>query len=132
MKNPAQLRTLHVRIRGSESDPVSSGELQIQEWSARERLQRALKWGGGCWGLAVASVFVPLAHFVLVPGLLLSGPFVALVVYSKESVILGGQGTCPHCRATLPIVRGTPKFPLRDLCTQCQSSVLIEAPDASA
>jgi hypothetical protein len=60
----------------SPNEKKTIGIAQIQEWNQKERLKRALKTLGISWGLAIVSVLIPLAHFILVPGFLLAGPFV--------------------------------------------------------
>jgi hypothetical protein len=120
-------QNIGVRI-GSERDKrVSEGEIRVQFWDKRERTFRALKFGGLCWVVALISVVLPLVHFVLVPGFLIAGPVVAYILYGQESVVLGGQGTCPYCSAALPIVRTAFRFPISDLCAQCQSRLVIES-----
>lgn len=79
-----------------------------------------------CWGAAIVAVFIPFLHFFLVPGFLLAGPVVVFVLMGQESVILGGEGTCPHCKADLPIARASHRFPFSDLCTSCQCSVTVD------
>lgn len=106
---------------------TSLGKVSIQQWSQPERLKRALKFGGFSWLLAVGSVFLPIAHFILVPLFLLAGPVVAILTFKQESVVLGGETICPSCQKPLPIVRSPNKWPLGDLCSSCQNHVVIEA-----
>lgn len=121
-------RRVFVIIKGNE-DQGEPGELRIQEWNKRERVMRAMKFGGACWGFAIFSVILPLLHFVLVPGFLIAGPIIAFVVFGQEAVVLGGSGTCPHCKKTMKIVRNAPRFPLSDMCEHCQKSVEVEIAD---
>ncbi len=79
----------------SSDGKVSPGEVCIQYFSPKTRGVRALKFLGTCWGFMIISVFIPLAHFVLVPGLFIAGILSASFVYSTESVVLGGRGLCP-------------------------------------
>ncbi|MCM2277621.1 MAG: hypothetical protein NDJ89_06050 [Oligoflexia bacterium] len=120
-------KRLAVRLESGES--VLPGELWLREWTRRERMLRALKFGGGSWGLALVSVFLPLLHFVLVPAFLIAGPLVAFFVFNQESLVLGGKGKCPHCGGDFSIRRGAPRFPISDLCTRCQRTVLVRAGD---
>jgi hypothetical protein len=102
------------------------GEVRIQNFSPRERLFRALKFLGICWGLGLVSVFIPIAHFFLVPGLFLAGLVISYLAYGTESLVLGGESICPNCGEFLPIVRGKEKWPLTDLCGKCRTQVTIE------
>lgn len=65
----------------------------------RERLLRAAGTLATCWALAVVAVFLPLLHFVLVPGLLLLGPALAWARLREERTLLGVDGACPACAA---------------------------------
>lgn len=103
----------------------TSGEVTLQEWDSSDRMKRALKMFGMLWGAAVVSVLIPLAHFVLVPGFLIAGPIVAYFVYQNEKMILGGQGTCPNCGKPFTIAKGKVRWPMNDLCSECQSPAKI-------
>lgn len=121
-----QARSVKIYIKGSPDTPVTDGEIKIQEWNKHERILRAIKLGGMCWAMGLVAVLFPLLHFILVPGFLLAGPIVAFVVLGKESVILGGMGTCPYCQKPLPIARSAHRFPMPDLCTACHREVMID------
>jgi hypothetical protein len=108
---------------------VSPGKVSVESWSKPERTKRALKaWGLG-WCFAVASVFLPIAHFILVPAFLIGSPIVAYFISKQKSVILGGQSVCPSCGKTLEIVKGPENLPLEDVCTGCQNHVHIQKKD---
>ena len=102
------------------------GSVEVQTWDKPQKTKRALKFWGYCWLGMVVTAFVPIAHFVLVPGLFLAGPIGAWFLSQQDSVVLGGKGTCPTCAAELIIVRGPDQWPLTDLCAKCQMPVTIE------
>ena len=116
------LTPVKISANGQEAD----GNVFIQSFSSKERWMRGLKLLGMLWGMALVSIVIPLAHFVLVPGFLIAGIVTALWISSKESIILGGNGTCPSCQKPLPIVRMNDQWPLNDLCTSCRREVKIE------
>src|SRR5690242_15102508 len=87
------------------SDKFKEGFVRIQEWDKKARILRALKSLGLCWGLAIVSILIPIAHFVLVPGFLVAGPILAFFVFTAKSTILGGDSTCPECNSPLTIVK---------------------------
>lgn len=103
----------------------SQGFVEIHNFNTKERLKRALKWFSICFAAALISLFIPLAHFVLVPIFLLSSLIVPFYVYSIESLVIGGKGSCPNCKSDLSIEKGFNKWPLQDLCTHCKSNVEI-------
>jgi len=52
---------------------------------------------GACWGLALAAVFIPIAHFVLVPALVITGIITGVSRAREEWAIVGVRGDCPRC-----------------------------------
>jgi len=80
-------------------DRTSAAAVSVVEHGSRDRALRAVKGWAGCWGAAVAAVFLPVLHFVLVPSLLLAGPLVALARWRERVTILAADGTCPACGA---------------------------------
>ncbi len=108
---------------GGEEKP---GWVNIKTFTASERNGRAFKFLGLYWGLALVSVLIPLAHFVLVPGFFFIGIFVAFYVRSAQSLVTGGETTCPFCQAQVQIVRMPLEWPLNDKCSACQRSFSIE------
>ncbi len=103
----------------------SLGFVQIKHFDSQERITRALKAFVACWAAAFLSIFIPLAHFILVPAFFLAGLIFPYFIYKKESFIIGGQGSCPKCKADLVIEKGNNEWPLKDLCTGCKSNILI-------
>lgn len=122
MKNT---QTLKVKITEDYGNKSTFGEIQIQSFSKKERTIRAFRVGGMCWGAALVAILIPLLHFILVPALLIAGPVAAFVISGQENIILGGNGICPHCQKDLPIGRSSSQFPIRELCTKCQSNLKI-------
>lgn len=118
--------SLKVQILGDTPGAMTTGQIRVQHWSPPQRLSRALKLGTACWSGAAIAILIPFLHFLLVPALLIAGPIVAFIIYGQESVILGGEGLCPNCNATLPIARTSYEFPVSDLCSKCQYAVKIE------
>ena len=115
-----------VKIYSDYDNQTAIGTIRVLVWSQRERFFRALKYGGLCWIVAVACVVVPILHFVLVPGFLLLGPVVFYNIYARESVVLGGEGTCPKYKKFLVIVRSSHHFPMTEVCGACHQSLLLE------
>ncbi len=103
----------------------SSGVVYYKEWSAQEKLRRGGKTLGILWGLAVISVFIPIAHFVLVPLFLIAGPIGFAFVFNSENSILGGIAPCPDCKQEFDIVKSKVEWPQKDICSHCRHSVII-------
>lgn len=72
-------------------------EAALIVFDRRQRLRRAGLGLASWWAAAVMAVFIPVAHFFLVPG------FIAFGVYSfarrirQTVVVTSVVGTCPDC-----------------------------------
>ena len=62
------------------------------------RLVRSLGILVACWGAAIVSIFIPVAHFFLVPGFLVLGVVLAVARGRERERILRLHGICPRCR----------------------------------
>ena len=101
------------------------GEVTVEALSGGARMRRALTTLAFCWFLAIAAVLVPIAHFVLVPGLLLAGPFIAMGVHKAERQVTGGTGSCPICRTALRFKRGAHPEGFSYSCRACRSMLRV-------
>jgi hypothetical protein len=108
----------------------ASGQVRLQHWTRSARLGRAAKWLAALWGLAVVSVAIPVAHFLLVPAFLIAGPIAAFRRLRQESGILGGEGTCPACGVQMVIEAHADEWPFFDVCQSCSTPARIEAAGA--
>jgi hypothetical protein len=61
------------------------------------RVSRALRVAGTVWGAAVLAVFIPIAHFVLVPTLLVLGAVLGALRLRLDRIIVSVVGPCPRC-----------------------------------
>ena len=104
----------------------ASGAVEVRAWSGRSRLVRGAKVLGACWALALVSLLVPAAHFVLVPVFLLAGPIGALIVGGQRSTVLGGEGACPECGERVRVGASAEEWPLHDACARCRTPLRIE------
>lgn len=65
--------------------------------SQGQRLARALTGLAMFWGPAVLAAFIPVAHLVLVPALLVAGAVAAVRRGREDQRLLGVRGACPRC-----------------------------------
>ena len=75
----------------------SPARVRVRRMNRPARIVAAFKALGGCWLGAVAAVFVPVLHFVLVPGLLLLGPAMFFWRLGQRETLLSADGNCPAC-----------------------------------
>lgn len=103
------------------------GIAQAHLWSAEEKKKRALTGLAITWGLAVLSVFLPLAHFFLVPAFLIVGPFIFFWARRQNGKITALEAACPFCGEALQSSGSSINWPLRIVCGHCSEQVKIEA-----
>ena len=121
-----QQETIDVTVRCIEKDITSKGNVWIKSLGRKDRLHRALKKLGLLWGLAIFSVMIPIAHFILVPGFLLAGPLVAIFTHRQTRIILGGECECPKCEQVFSLDEMNDAWPIQTACSQCSSQTILE------
>lgn len=109
--------------------PSTAAVARVRWVSKRGRLVAALQALAGFWLAAIAAVFLPLLHFVLVPSLLLLGPLMFFWKLRESVTLLGADGPCPACgvpiahRVQLPAAQHT-----QVRCEACGRSVDLAIP----
>ena len=112
------LQPVDLNIMDSERTPVRT-ELEVESIAVGKRVGRGLVRLLACWAIGVACVFVPLLHFVLVPGFLLLGPVLAWKASAATVRVSSTQVTCPRCAVVTPVEPGTTGWPIRLWCASC-------------
>jgi len=108
------------------TDVSSTGEVLIEEFDHNDRVKRAAKAWIISWALAVASLPLIIAHWVLVPGFLIAGPFMARRYFRIESVPKTVSGACPICGEDTAIkLEGGDKLPMWTYCSPHRDPVHI-------
>ncbi len=106
------------------------GMLVTRVYDPAERARRAGLRLAGFWGAAVVSVFIPLAHFVLVPGFAIAGVVVAWMVWRQERAVDHAKGRCPACGEEVIIpLEANDTLPKWTYCPACKASVKLSAVD---
>lgn len=101
-------------------DQVSTqGFVERRDYSVSERLNRTLKISGLLFLAAIVAVFVPILHFVLVPGLLLAAVVMGVMTWLDRAEVLRGEFPCPQCQKTNTISRQSESFPAQIRCSHC-------------
>jgi hypothetical protein len=77
--------------------PPARARVALRLRSPAERLGRAVLAAGACWTLAVVTLFVPVAHLVLVPGFLIAGAVLGASRLRERQTLLRVRGACPRC-----------------------------------
>jgi hypothetical protein len=108
-----------VSIKGA-NDKTVEGSLAVTEYSAGDRMTRAVVGWVGCWVGAAVAVFIPIAHFILVPGLLIAGPVLGWRRYKLERASNTLETACPACGKSVSIALDpTDRVPFTVYCPEC-------------
>lgn len=112
-----------ISLTGNKEQPCITS---ILEYDDKTRLQRARKAMFICFGAAFFSVFLPFAHFFLVPGFLLGAPFIYRWIFNQKGKIMALDGQCPNCQHPLSTTPINLEWPVRIVCKKCFEQIRIE------
>lgn len=102
--------------------PPTLADVDVVVLTRPERMKRAVARLGAVWGAAILSVAIPILHFVLVPGLLLLGPVVAVLAFrARVRADVHSGIDCPKCGSRVSATNATYGWPLRLACVECGS-----------
>ena len=85
---------------------ASEATAHVLDHAHPDRVRRALLGLAACWGAAIAALFLPVLHFVLVPSLLLAGPLLAFARLGEKRTVTRIAGPCPACGGTIELRPG--------------------------
>lgn len=112
--------TANIKILADVSDErTTTGELTVRTYSPSEKVFQAAKRLGLFWLISLASVLIPVLHFVLVPLFAVLGIFFAVRTYRSEGAVLRGTTTCPNCKADITVQPGVLQWPVTEICQSC-------------
>lgn len=78
------------------------------------------------WLAAVVSVFIPVAHFLLVPGFFIFGLYLLFHNLRLRTSVAEVRGTCPDCGREQEFeIAGSWNPPHHVTCAGCQRSLVI-------
>jgi len=107
----------------SKSSSITHFECRILEPKVIRK--RFFKQVGIALGLAFASIFLPIAHFVLVPGFLIVAFFIGQRALNGKLFIGEGRISCPQCHREFEKKASIGSFPLRLDCQLCSVPLTI-------
>jgi len=113
------LRTESFAIHGYAAEPTH-GSATVESFPRAVRLRRAVKGLATAWGLAVVSVFIPVAHLLLVPGFVIGGIVTFVLRARQPDRVRAVHGKCPDCGSEQDFEPGGRWVLPRDLtCRSC-------------
>jgi hypothetical protein len=102
----------------------------VRRRSLASRAGRAGIALGVAWLLAFPAIFLPVLHFVLVPGLVVGGVVLAAMRLREDRTLARVQGVCPRCAAPLDLTPGGRfRLPRTVQCVHCRNELTLSAPD---
>jgi hypothetical protein len=111
------------RLSGYSPTPTSA-TVTIRSFDKQERVRRALKGLAMFWSAALGSVFIPVAHFLLVPSFALYGAYTFFERLGARQVVIAAEGICPDCGRSQELDIGSRwQLPRRFACRHCQRSL---------
>jgi len=107
----------------------TQGKVTIQTFDREQRIRRAVTGLGKWWGVAVVTVFIPVAHFVLVPSFLAYGGWQFFQRLGTTEVATDARGTCPDCGADQVLeLAARWRVPQPVTCRQCHRGLRLSLP----
>ena len=104
----------------------SRGIATVRRPSLASRARRAALALGAAWLLAFPAIFLPVAHFVLVPGLVVGGVVLAVIRLREDRTLDRVRAACPRCRGTLDVTPGGRfRLPRRVHCVHCKNALTL-------
>lgn len=118
-------------LSGYHGDPTAAA-LVVTTFDRGQRMRRAVKGLAGFWAAMVVSVFLPVAHFVLVPSFFIAGIWQFLRRLKTSEVVGGARGRCPDCGAEQDFELGSARFPQGVQCRSCHRGLTLAARESGA
>ena len=125
---PLATRVQPFILSGYSGQPTR-GTVTIHEFRREQRARRAFAVLGKWWGVALLCVFIPVAHFVLVPSFLAYGLWQFFQRLGTAELATDARGTCPDCGAE-QLLDLAPRWraPQPVTCRQCHRGLRLSVP----
>ena len=119
--------TQHTRkILATSNETTTHGTMEVLEFSEQGRVKRAWMMALKCLGATVLCVFIPVAHFFLVPlGLLVVTPIMTIYTFRVKTKILSAKVDCPACHKPLNVLTNQEQYPIYENCSSCHRQIAL-------
>jgi len=109
-----------------DSNNITSGTLYFTSFTKPDRTKRAIIIWAICWGLAILSAPIILAHYILVPAFLIAGPIMAYFRLKQTTEMEKVDGHCPHHDGPFSLkIEKTDTLPKWAYCPECNKGIQI-------
>ena len=120
-----------ILFRASETQQATKARLETRHYDRRDRIKYAFKMLSLSWLGAAVTLFIPLAHFILVPSFILLGIYLAISALRQLYIMDNASGKCPSCKEVIKIkLESKDQLPKWSYCPFCNKSVQIDYPPA--
>jgi hypothetical protein len=75
--------------------------------------------------LAAAAIMIPVAHFILVPALLLIAVILPLLNMKNDKALTAQNISCPKCKSKIHFKTKPFKTEVKNFCVSCHSQVKV-------
>jgi hypothetical protein len=115
-------------LKGFAEKPAR-GSCTVISFDRAARWRRAGTALGKWWGIAALCVFIPVAHFALVPGFLAFGLYQFTQRLRTPELACNARGICPDCGADQAFDLA-PRWhvPQQVMCAGCQRGLVVSLP----
>ena len=104
----------------------------VLEQSTAERVGRAFAGLAMFWALALGGLFIPVAHFILVPTFVTAGIILAVKRSREERRLTQVRGACPRCGKAQAFKAGGRFASGRSFdCPACHGMLTVLAPGST-
>ena len=112
-------------VSGYHGEPTPA-TLLVATFDPGQRMRRAVRGLTGFWGAMVVSVFIPIAHFVLVPSFFAAGIWQFVRRLRLHRLVRGAHGRCPDCGVEQDFeLTAGPRFPQGVQCRACHRGLTL-------
>jgi len=109
-----------------DSNNITSGTLFFTSFNKSDRTKRAVTIWIVCWVLAVLSIPIILAHYILIPAFLIAGPILARARIKQTTEMEKVEGQCPHHNGPFTLkMEKTDLLPKWAYCPECDKGIQI-------
>jgi hypothetical protein len=122
-------RTVRCTLAGYGKTTGEASVVTVRHGAAA-RLVRAVSGLAPVWLAGLLAIFIPIAHFLLVPGFGVLGLWVFWRRWTTRESVHSTSGTCPDCGHEQKFdLAGQWQPPHHVTCQHCQRSLVLAAAD---
>lgn len=110
----------------AQNKPTREAKFNFESYNAGDRLGRAFAVLGICLLVAGVTLFIPIAHFVLVPGALIVGIYMFVSRYRMTQSAKSVEVKCPLCEVDVTIkLDPEQQPPFYCYCSNCDGNLHV-------